>query len=84
MCLSMETVKCYYKNRCLGNKYESIKNDKYVFEGLIYPYNENDKSLLLIHNDYKKNKPLFVIKYYGLNENSLSALTSRCFNAFHH
>ena len=57
--------------------------DEHEFNGFRYKSNENDKSLPLIEIDGKKDKPIFVTKYYSLNEKSINALTKGYFYASH-
>lgn len=57
--------------------------DEHEFNGYTYKSNENDNTLPLIQIDGKKDKPVFVTKYYALNENSINALTNGYFYASH-
>jgi hypothetical protein len=57
--------------------------DNHEFNGFIYKSNENDPKLPFIQIDGKKDKPVFVTKYYPLNENSINALINRYFYASH-
>ena len=57
--------------------------DEHEFNGFIYKSNENDNTLPLIQIDGKKDKPMFVTKYYSLNKNSISALTNGYFYSSH-
>ncbi len=53
------------------------------FNGFTYKSNEKDNTLPLIQIDGKKDKPVFVTKYYSLNENSINALINSYFYASH-
>ena len=57
--------------------------DLHEFNGFTYKSNEKDNTLPLIQIDGKKDKPVFVTKYYSLNENSINALINSYFYASH-
>lgn len=57
--------------------------DEFKFNGFTYKCNQKDDTLPLIQIDGKKDKPVFLTKYYPLNENSINALINGYFYASH-
>lgn len=57
--------------------------EEFKFNGFTYKCNQKDTTLPLIQIDGKKDKPVFVTKYYPLNENSINALINAYFYASH-